>query len=127
MKNENERPANIRQPTQFHRRYRSATRRQHHRRTPHGFFPLLPAAKRPHYFDHHSKTLAALEAAGFKVNPNHKLVRSMDEVWAFIQQWEARRDSLPYEIDGIVVKGRPHCLAGRARLHRQSPALGHRL
>jgi DNA ligase (NAD+) len=28
----------------------------------------------------------------------------MDEVWAFIQQWEKKRDSLPYEIDGIVVK-----------------------
>ena len=28
----------------------------------------------------------------------------MDEVWAFIQEWEAKRDSLPYEIDGIVVK-----------------------
>jgi DNA ligase (NAD+) len=56
------------------------------------------------YFDHHSKTLDALEAAGFKVNPHRKLVHSMDEVWAFIQQWEAKRDSLPYEIDGIVVK-----------------------
>jgi len=28
----------------------------------------------------------------------------MDEVWAFIQRWEEKRDSLPYEIDGIVVK-----------------------
>jgi len=56
------------------------------------------------YFDHHSKTLAALDAAGFKVNQNRKLVHSMDEVWAFIQEWEAKRDSLPYEIDGIVVK-----------------------
>jgi DNA ligase (NAD+) len=56
------------------------------------------------YFDHHSKTLDALETAGFKVNPHRKLVHSMDEVWAFIQQWEAKRDSLPYEIDGIVVK-----------------------
>jgi DNA ligase (NAD+) len=28
----------------------------------------------------------------------------MDEVWAFIAEWEAKRDSLPYEIDGIVVK-----------------------
>ena len=56
------------------------------------------------YFDRHSKTLAALEAAGFKVNPHRKLVHSMEEVWAFIQQWEAKRDSLPYEIDGIVVK-----------------------
>lgn len=56
------------------------------------------------YFDHHSKTLDGLEAAGFKVNQHRKLVHSMDEVWAFIQQWEAKRDSLPYEIDGIVVK-----------------------
>lgn len=56
------------------------------------------------YFDRHSKTLDTLEAAGFKVNPHRKLVHSMEEVWAFIQQWEAKRDSLPYEIDGIVVK-----------------------
>jgi DNA ligase (NAD+) len=56
------------------------------------------------YFDHHSKTLNALEAAGFKVNPHRKLVHSIGEVWAFIQDWEAKRDSLPYEIDGIVVK-----------------------
>ncbi len=56
------------------------------------------------YFDRHSKTLDALEAAGLKVNPHRKLVPSMDEVWDFIQQWEGKRDSLPYEIDGIVVK-----------------------
>ena len=56
------------------------------------------------YFDRHSETLAALEKAGFKVNTHRKLVGSMDEVWTFIQQWEAKRDSLPYEIDGIVVK-----------------------
>jgi DNA ligase (NAD+) len=56
------------------------------------------------YFDRHSKTLDALDAAGFKVNQNRKLVHSMEEVWDFIQQWEAKRDSLPYEIDGIVVK-----------------------
>ena len=56
------------------------------------------------YFDRHSKALAALQAAGFKVNPNHKLVRNLDEVWRFIQHWEDKRDSLPYEIDGIVIK-----------------------
>jgi DNA ligase (NAD+) len=68
------------------------------------YFPYILLQNGRTYFDHHSKTLAALDAAGFKVNPNHKLVRSMDEVWAFIQQWEGKRDSLPYEIDGIVVK-----------------------
>ncbi len=56
------------------------------------------------YFDRHSKALAALQAAGFKVNPNHKMVKNLDEVLLFIQQWEEKRDSLPYEIDGIVIK-----------------------
>jgi DNA ligase (NAD+) len=56
------------------------------------------------YFDRHWKTLDALDAAGFKINQNRKLVHSIDEAWAFIQQWVAKRDSLPYEIDGIVIK-----------------------
>jgi DNA ligase (NAD+) len=56
------------------------------------------------YFDRHSKTLDALESAGFKVNPNRCLARNFEEVWNFIREWEAKRDSLPYEIDGIVIK-----------------------
>jgi DNA ligase (NAD+) len=68
------------------------------------FFPYILLENGRTYFDRHSKTLDALEKAGFKVNPHHKLVGSMDEVWQFIQQWEAKRDSLPYEIDGIVIK-----------------------
>jgi len=56
------------------------------------------------YFDRHSKTLEALDAAGFKVNQNRKLVHGIDEAWAFIQEWEGKRESLAYEIDGIVVK-----------------------
>ncbi len=56
------------------------------------------------YFDRHWKTLSALDSAGFKVNQNRKLVHSMEEVWAFIQQWAGKRESLAYEIDGIVVK-----------------------
>jgi DNA ligase (NAD+) len=55
-------------------------------------------------FDRHSEALKALQAAGFKVNPNHRLVDSIDEVWSFISDWEAKRDTLPYETDGIVVK-----------------------
>jgi DNA ligase (NAD+) len=56
------------------------------------------------HFDRHWKTLDALEAAGFKVNQNRKLVHSMEEVWTFIEGWAGKRDSLAYEIDGIVVK-----------------------
>ena len=68
------------------------------------FFPYILLQNGRTYFDRHSKTLSALGGAGFKVNLNHRLVHSIDEVWAFIQQWEGKRDSLPYEIDGIVVK-----------------------
>src|SRR5215831_5669979 len=56
------------------------------------------------YFDRHSKTLAALEAAGFKVNPRRTLARNFAAVWAFIEEWEGKRETLPYEIDGIVIK-----------------------
>jgi len=68
------------------------------------YFPYILLQNGRTYFDRHWKTLTALDAAGFKVNPNRKLVHSMDEVWSFIQQWEEKRDSLPYEIDGIVIK-----------------------
>jgi DNA ligase (NAD+) len=68
------------------------------------YFPYILLENGHTHFDRHSKTLAALDAVGFKVNANHKLVHSMEQVWSFIQQWEAKRESLPYEIDGIVVK-----------------------
>ncbi|HEV2470623.1 MAG TPA: NAD-dependent DNA ligase LigA [Candidatus Sulfotelmatobacter sp.] len=68
------------------------------------FFPYILLVNGRTYFDRHWETMTALDKAGFKVNPNRKLVHSMDEVWSFIQAWEAKRDSLPYEIDGIVVK-----------------------
>jgi DNA ligase (NAD+) len=54
--------------------------------------------------DRHWKTLDALDAAGFKVNPARRLVKNIGEVWKFIEEWEAKREKLPYEIDGIVVK-----------------------
>ena len=68
------------------------------------YFPYILLREGRTYFDRHSKTLDALDMAGFKINQNRKLVHSMEEVWKFIQEWEQKRDSLPYEIDGIVVK-----------------------
>ena len=55
-------------------------------------------------FDRHWETLNALESAGFKVNLRRALAKNFDEVWAFIGEWEEKREDLPYEIDGIVVK-----------------------
>jgi len=68
------------------------------------FFPYILLENGRTYFDRHWETLNALDKAGFKVNPYRKLVHSMDEVWNFIHEWEGKRDTLPYEIDGIVVK-----------------------
>src|SRR5947209_14657969 len=57
-----------------------------------------------YFFATHSESLEALSNAGFKVNRNWKLVSDIEEVSRFIAHWEERRESLPYEIDGIVIK-----------------------
>ena len=56
------------------------------------------------YLDRQSAALQALGTAGFKVNPNWRLAKNIDEVWRFIASWEEKRDSLGYEIDGVVIK-----------------------
>ena len=52
----------------------------------------------------HSEALKALAALGFKVNPNHTMCSDIEGVLKFIRAWEQKRDALPYEIDGVVVK-----------------------
>src|SRR5712691_8359279 len=56
------------------------------------------------HFDRHWETLNALDAAGFKVNRTRKLAKSFDQIWSFIEEEEPKRETLPYEIDGIVIK-----------------------
>jgi DNA ligase (NAD+) len=51
-----------------------------------------------------SATLKWITELGLKVNPNHKLCHSIDDVLGFYAHWEEQRDLLDYEIDGIVVK-----------------------
>jgi DNA ligase (NAD+) len=65
------------------------------------YFLLVNARQ---HFATHSEALDALQSAGFKVNPNRRIAATIDEVWKIIGEWEAKRDKLPYEIDGIVVK-----------------------
>src|SRR4051812_4065903 len=55
-------------------------------------------------FEQHSEALDALAAVGFKVNPNRAVAKDVNAVFKFIAQWEEKREKLPYEIDGIVVK-----------------------
>jgi DNA ligase (NAD+) len=78
--------------------------------------PNIVASRRLEYFSYfllrdgeffiedQSSALASLRAAGFLVNPNAKTVGTINEVLGFIADADARRDGLPYEIDGVVIK-----------------------
>jgi DNA ligase (NAD+) len=50
------------------------------------------------------ETLEWLSRSGFKVNNKRAVCESFEEVLAFCREWEAKREELPYEIDGVVVK-----------------------
>lgn len=54
--------------------------------------------------DSHWASLDHLARLGFKVNPHRRLCHSLDELLAFCQEFEQQRESLPYEIDGVVAK-----------------------
>ncbi|WP_158793409.1 NAD-dependent DNA ligase LigA [Granulicella sp. L60] len=51
-----------------------------------------------------STTLEALRTSGFRVNKYAKALKSIDEVVKFIADAEPLRDTLGYEIDGVVIK-----------------------
>lgn len=48
--------------------------------------------------------LEKLAGLGFVVNPERLIANDMNQVWDFIQQVGAKREELPYDIDGIVIK-----------------------
>ena len=52
----------------------------------------------------HYEALQYMKELGFKVNPASKLVHDIDGILAFIREYTEKRSSLPYEIDGIVIK-----------------------
>jgi len=54
--------------------------------------------------DSHWESLDELARLGFKVNPHRRICSGVDELIEFCSHWEARREELPYEIDGVVVK-----------------------
>ena len=64
--------------------------------------------------DRHSESLDRLEKLGFSVNPERRRCSSTEDIVAYWRAWDQERESLPYEIDGIVVK--LDALAQQARL-----------
>lgn len=52
----------------------------------------------------HYEALMDLKDLGFVVNPNVRLVNSIEEILDYINEWTNKREELPYDIDGIVIK-----------------------
>ncbi|MBI4057082.1 MAG: NAD-dependent DNA ligase LigA [Elusimicrobia bacterium] len=55
-------------------------------------------------FKTHWEYLQTLKKLGFALPEMNRLCKKLDEVIAFYQSWEIKRQDLPYEIDGLVVK-----------------------
>lgn len=51
-----------------------------------------------------SDNLSLLKKLGFKVNNEYRSFDNIEDVIKYCREWEAQRDKLPYEIDGVVVK-----------------------
>ena len=54
--------------------------------------------------DTHYKSLQLLKKLGFNINPNTKLINNLEDLLKYINEWTEKRNNLPYEIDGIVIK-----------------------
>lgn len=65
-------------------------------------YDLLSGAAK--MFATHREIFEWLAEKGFHTNPNRALCANFDELAAFIEKMQAIRDSLDYEIDGVVVK-----------------------
>lgn len=64
------------------------------------FFYHVPKTKLKSHFE----TLKDLKTLGIKVNPYIEKVDNIEEVIKYIKKWSLKREELPYEIDGIVIK-----------------------
>ena len=55
-------------------------------------------------FSKHSDSLEALKQLRFRASEDWKLCDGIDQVFKYCDVWEPKREDLPYEIDGVVIK-----------------------
>ena len=63
---------------------------------------LLVDGKVP--FGKHTESLEALKQLRFRASDDWKLCNGIQEVIGYCEDWDAKREKLPYEIDGVVIK-----------------------
>ncbi len=69
-----------------------------------GLATFLYQVASPTVNDSQSHVLQHLDELGFVTNHEYHFAKSIDDVWEFIEKVAAMRDSLPYDIDGVVIK-----------------------
>ncbi len=69
--------------------------------------------------DTHWETMEYLKSLGFKVNPNNRRLKNIEEVEEFYKTWKEQREGLQYEADGIVIK------INQLNLHAELGNIGH--
>jgi DNA ligase (NAD+) len=52
----------------------------------------------------HDESIKALETWGFQISPTYRKCADIQEVMAYINEWETKRKTLPLETDGVVIK-----------------------
>lgn len=55
-------------------------------------------------FKKHSEALNYIESLGFRTNPERRVVKSIEEVMDYVHEYEKKRPTLDYDIDGLVIK-----------------------
>ena len=68
------------------------------------FFGYYLMANGGFAFPRHSEALEAAAKLHFKASSDWKLCRSIDDVKKYCDAWDSKREKLPYEIDGVVIK-----------------------
>jgi DNA ligase (NAD+) len=72
-------------------------------------------------FDTHYDNLQKAASWGFKVSPNMRKCRSIDEILTFLSHWDVERKNLPYDTDGAVIKVNSLVLQSEMGLRAKSP------
>jgi DNA ligase (NAD+) len=72
-------------------------------------------------FQTHYEALQALEQWGFQVSKTYRLCRNIEEVLAYLHEWEHKRHHLPVETDGVVVKVNSFALQNELGTTAKSP------
>ena len=68
------------------------------------FFYDLTVIGNDDAFETHEQELDYLDQLGFSVNPKTKIVKTLDQIQQFVDDWTAKRNDQEYGIDGVVIK-----------------------